>query len=105
MRKPLCAFIFFSINRFVYEGQWRQKISAFVDFPVKSLNLSGVVQSTSSSKNIYNLYGISVSTLVWLKSRHLTLIMKRIHEKDGEIKQNLCKCNDKTIMLYYIYTI
>ncbi|CAC5425634.1 USP8 [Mytilus coruscus] len=47
------------LNRFVYEGQWRQKISSYVDFPVQNLNLDSVVQSPTSTKSKYNLYGIS----------------------------------------------
>ena len=47
------------LNRFVYDGPWRQKINAYVDFPVIGLNLNSVVQSSQSTKNNYNLYGIS----------------------------------------------
>ncbi|CAG2252384.1 UBP5 [Mytilus edulis] len=49
------------LNRFVYEGQWRQKISSFVDFPVQNLNLDSVVKSPTTTKSKYNLYGISSS--------------------------------------------
>ena len=46
-------------SRFVYEGQWRNKISAYVDFPVKGLELSQFVLGPGCKP--YKLYGISVS--------------------------------------------
>ncbi|KAK3095889.1 hypothetical protein FSP39_020374, partial [Pinctada imbricata] len=55
----LPGILLIGLNRFVYEGQWRQKISSYVDFPVKNLDLGNYVKAPS-----YNLYGISVSTSI-----------------------------------------
>jgi hypothetical protein len=50
------------IYRFVYEGQWRTKINAHVDFPVKGLDMSSFVMGPRPKP--YKLYAVSVSNNV-----------------------------------------
>lgn len=46
--------------RFYYQGMWREKITADVDFPMDNLDMNPHV---SGPKNVseYSLYGVSVS--------------------------------------------
>ncbi|NP_001080551.1 ubiquitin specific peptidase 8 L homeolog [Xenopus laevis] len=46
------------LKRFSFEGRWRQKLQAYVDFPLESLDLSPYVIGPKSSKK-YNLFGVS----------------------------------------------
>ncbi|KAK3598059.1 hypothetical protein CHS0354_042432 [Potamilus streckersoni] len=46
------------LNRFVYDGPWRQKISTYVDFPVQGLDLATFTNGPPGRKQ-YKLYGIS----------------------------------------------
>ncbi|XP_060069367.1 ubiquitin carboxyl-terminal hydrolase 8-like [Ylistrum balloti] len=47
-----------ALNRFVWEGMWRQKINSFVDFPVNDLSLDKFVRGPSNNSH-YQLYGVS----------------------------------------------
>ncbi|XP_062575612.1 ubiquitin carboxyl-terminal hydrolase 8-like isoform X2 [Saccostrea cucullata] len=50
------------LNRFVYKGQWREKINSHVDFPSKNLDLNPYLDGPKSSKTIYKLYATSNHT-------------------------------------------
>lgn len=46
-----------ALNRFVYEGQWRTKINAHVDFPVRGLDMNNFVSGPQAKP--YRLYAVS----------------------------------------------
>ncbi|XP_053387107.1 ubiquitin carboxyl-terminal hydrolase 8-like [Mercenaria mercenaria] len=46
-----------ALNRFVYEGQWRTKINAHVDFPVRGLDMTTFVKGPQPKP--YKLYAVS----------------------------------------------
>lgn len=53
--------------RFLYHGQWRDKISTYVHYPVHELNMSPYVVGDQKPKN-YHLYAITVSinlSILW----------------------------------------
>lgn len=47
--------------RFVYKGQWREKINSYVDFPTRNLDLNPYLEGPKSIKSSYRLYATSVS--------------------------------------------
>ncbi|XP_033725421.1 ubiquitin carboxyl-terminal hydrolase 8-like [Pecten maximus] len=47
-----------ALNRFVWEGMWRQKINSYVDFPVNDLSLDKFVRGPGNNPH-YQLYGVS----------------------------------------------
>ncbi|KAL4216469.1 Ubiquitin carboxyl-terminal hydrolase 8 [Mactra antiquata] len=53
----LPAILLIALNRFVYEGQWRNKINANVDFPVRGLDMSSFVKGPAPKP--YRLYAAS----------------------------------------------
>ena len=48
-------------SRFVYKGQWREKINSHVDFPTRNLDLNPYLEGPKSIKSSYRLYATSVS--------------------------------------------
>ncbi|XP_021379459.1 ubiquitin carboxyl-terminal hydrolase 8-like isoform X1 [Mizuhopecten yessoensis] len=47
-----------ALNRFVWEGMWRQKINSYVDFPVNDLSLEKFTRGPGTNPH-YQLYGVS----------------------------------------------
>lgn len=47
-----------ALNRFVWEGMWRQKVNSYVDFPVNDLSLDKFVRGPQNNHH-YQLYGVS----------------------------------------------
>lgn len=47
------------LNRFVYKGQWREKINSYVDFPTRNLDLNPYLEGPKSIKSSYRLYATS----------------------------------------------
>jgi hypothetical protein len=47
------------LKRFVYTKNWRDKISTFVDFPLRGLELDPYIVDPNNRGNIYDLYAIS----------------------------------------------
>ncbi|XP_048750145.2 ubiquitin carboxyl-terminal hydrolase 8-like isoform X2 [Ostrea edulis] len=50
------------LNRFVYKGQWREKINSHVDFPARNLDLNPYLDGPKSTKTVYKLYATSNHT-------------------------------------------
>ncbi|XP_022306135.2 ubiquitin carboxyl-terminal hydrolase 8-like isoform X2 [Crassostrea virginica] len=50
------------LNRFVYKGQWREKINSHVDFPTRNLDLNPYLGGPKSIKSSYRLYATSNHT-------------------------------------------
>jgi len=48
-----------SFGRFKYEGIWRDKITAHVDFPIEHLDMSRYI-SGPKQRAPYNLFAVSV---------------------------------------------
>ena len=48
------------VRRFYYQGMWRQKINASVDFPLEGLDLNHYIHGPEK-QNPYHLYAVSVS--------------------------------------------
>ncbi|KAF9976634.1 CSN-associated deubiquitinating enzyme Ubp12 [Actinomortierella ambigua] len=47
------------LKRFSHTRSWRDKIDAFVDFPITGLDLRGKALQEEGDENIYDLYGVS----------------------------------------------
>ncbi|KAG0236549.1 CSN-associated deubiquitinating enzyme Ubp12 [Actinomortierella wolfii] len=47
------------LKRFSHTRSWRDKIDAFVDFPITGLDLRGKALKEDGDENIYDLYGVS----------------------------------------------
>jgi len=48
------------LKRFSHTRAWRDKIDAFVDFPIHGLDLSGkALKEEDQNENVYDLYGVS----------------------------------------------
>ncbi|KAF9311132.1 CSN-associated deubiquitinating enzyme Ubp12 [Podila horticola] len=48
------------LKRFSHTRAWRDKIDAFVDFPIHGLDLSGkALREEDQNENVYDLYGVS----------------------------------------------
>ncbi|KAJ8311552.1 hypothetical protein KUTeg_010907 [Tegillarca granosa] len=65
------------LNRFVYEGQWRQKINSYVDFSVKGLDLNPYIIGPKNRQISYNLYGISVNRMSLFITKIGVILMRK----------------------------
>ena len=77
-------------HRFLYHGQWRDKISAYVHYPIHELNMSPYVVGDQQPKN-YHLYAITVS-IQWcvLFKNHYYLFSFRITQ--GHCMEATVRC-------------
>ncbi|KAF9929459.1 CSN-associated deubiquitinating enzyme Ubp12 [Linnemannia zychae] len=70
------------LKRFSHTRAWRDKIDAFVDFPIHGLDLSGkTLKEEDRDDNVYDLYGVS-NHMGGLGGGHYTAYAK--NEKSGQ---------------------
>ena len=67
------------VDRFYYEGMWRQKLQTMVDFPLRDMDMSPYTIGPKPS-NSYNLYAVSnhIGTLDGGHCKYYLFINSRI---------------------------